>query len=263
MQQNQDPAAYRGNEASPAAAPSGRGGGRRHILGQIALALAIFAGGFTGGAAWLYLAFERPALDAANARIERYEQDIAALRGHLEDARNAAAALEGRFMVEESTRRGLESGLRATQEELGRARDTIAFYEQLMPPGPKGAVSVRALDIERAGPHLKYRVLLMRSGSNDKSFQGRLQFVATGLQDGREVTVELLPGTVSPVPEPADSTPVKAAAVDALALEFNDFQRSSGLLALPPGFVPAAVTVNVLEGKTLRVSRSIELPLDE
>ncbi len=209
--------------------------------------------GVAAGAAGVYFALERPALDAAHERIEQNDQDLAALRGRLDESLNALAVLEGRFLVEESTRRGLETSLRTAQAELGRAQDTIAFYEQLMPPGPSGAVSIRALDVERSGPHLNYRLLLMRSGASDKPFQGVLKFRAAGRVDGKETTVELqaitVPGTDSSANE-----------ADPLGLEFTEFQRSSGVLGLPPGFDPKSVTVDVLEGRTLRVSRSIELP---
>lgn len=256
MPQRPSPVVSGGTTPPPAARPHTPGVAR---AGWLLLAVCLFIGGAAAGAAWVYFALERPALEAARSRIDRYEQDLAALRGHLDDARSSAAAFEGGLMVEESTRRGLEVQLRTVQEELGRARDTLAFYEQLMPPGPKGAVSVRGLDIERVGPNLRYRVLLMRSGANDKPFRGRLQFMATGRQDGKEVTHELLPTTVpqtsgQPSTGPADA---KEAAPD---LEFTEFQRSSGLLGLPEGFVPLAVTVNVLEGDTVRVSRSFDLP---
>lgn len=252
------------------------------------------------GAAAMHFGLRQPAFQAAEARIEQYEQDLAALQGRLDDAGAMVAALEGRLRVEESTRRGLEATLGTVQGELGRARDTLAFYEQLMPPGPDGAISVRALDIEREGPHLKYRMLLMRSGSNGKPFQGELQFLAQGRVNGEAVTVPLRPATAAPE---AGHSAASAEALDVagapgansvsgareagnadaangtdgangagevngatavtapLAVAFSEFQRSSGLLGLPEGFEPESVTVNVLEGRTVRVSRSIELPV--
>src|SRR5690554_3640673 len=252
------------------------------------VAVGVFSCGLAVGAALVYYLLGRPALDAARARMDLYEQDLAALRGRLDEALNTAAALEGRYRVEEGARRGLETSLRTAQQELGRAHDTIAFYEQLMPPGPKGAVSVRALDIERAGPHLKYRVLLMRSGAGDQPFEGRLQFLAQGRSQGQDVRVELQPATLPNALDTPGATPTvengtataaendattsagseaeakSAAEAEATtALRFSEFQRSSGVLALPEGFEPLSVTVNVLEGRTLRVSRSVELPVNE
>lgn len=248
---------------------------------------AVMGAGMLGvllGGAGVHFALERPSLEASQARVRAYEQELASVRGRLEQASSAAAALEGQLRVEESTRRGLETALRTVQSELGQAHDSLAFYEQLMPPGPKGAVAIRALDIERVGPHLEYRLLLMRSGANDKPFQGHLQFLADGRLDGEKISLTLLPTVVQAAdeggapalgeqPDAPDNARTLAAAatngqaassdvdsgVDLLALEFADFQRGSGLLSLPPGFEPESVTVNVLEGRSLRTSRRVEL----
>ena len=227
---------------------------RRH-----AYALAALIAGGLAGAALVYFGFERPALEAAQASIQRYEDDLTALRERHDKVNARAAALEGQLLVEESTRRGLETTLREVQAELGRARDTLAFYEQLMPPGPDGAISIRALDIEPEGPHLKYRMLLMRSGRNDKPFEGELQFVAKGRLNGEPAEQTLLPPLVAGK-ESADAGGQGNEGAP-LAIEFSEFQRSSGLLGLPAGFVPESVTVNVLEGRSVRVSRSVELPV--
>jgi len=231
-------------------------------IGRLLVVGTVFLLGMLIGALGLYFGVERPALDAAHATMMQYEQDMAAMRGRLTKAESTVAALEGRLHVEEGTRRGLYTSLQTLQLELGRAHDTIAFYEQLMPPGPKGAISIRALDIERLGPNLRYRLLLMRSGAGNTPFKGSLQFLAEGQVAGEAVQVELKPAVIDAAgplaageTDPADGEP--------LSLEFVDFQRSSGLLGLPEGFVPRQVTVNVLEGQTLRTSREFDLPAPE
>lgn len=249
-------------KASGVAQQSGPGG-QGPVWGRISGALGIFIFGVGAGAAVLHFCVERPALETARARTLQYEHELAVVRGQLDEAMNTMAAFEGRLAVEESTRRGLEKSLRTMQSELGQAQDTIAFYEQLMPPGPKGAVSVRALDIERAGPNLKYRVLLMRSGSNGEPFEGSLQFVASGRLNGEEASLSLeparLPGVLDPIPANVEDD----ARLEAFPLSFDQFQRSGGLLNLPEGFEPESVTVNVMEGKVLRVSRSVDIPGQE
>lgn len=217
-------------------------------------AVSLLAVGILVGGAAAHFGLERPALEAAQARLEAAELDLAAMRHRLEQANTRTIALEGELLVEESTRRGLETALRSTQESLGRAQDTVAFYEQLMPPGPKGAITIRALDMEQVGPHLNYRLLLMRSGNNDKPFQGRLQFVAEGVLDDEKVSLPLVPAADPPVnqeAEPEDN--------DLLSVEFANFQRGSGVLVVPAGFSPSAVTVNVLEGTNIRATRRLEL----
>lgn len=224
-------------------------------LGRLgALLIAILCGAVVGGAI-VYFLFERPALEAAQARAQAYEQELISVRGQLMQANSLVAALEGRLQVEESTRRGLETVMSALQGDLGKAQDSLAFYEQLIPPGPQGAVTIRALDFERIGPHLSYRLLLMRSGSNDKPFQGSLQFMAQGSAAGEEVSVPLFTAT-----KQAEGEGSGDSGTDSIPLEFSDFQRNSGLLRLPPGLELKSVTLNVLEGDTLRTSRSVELP---
>ncbi|MFT0851424.1 DUF6776 family protein [Achromobacter sp. F4_2707] len=241
-----------------------KGGGRFAMGRRLALIIAMLVGAVVGGAIVFFM-FERPALEAAQARAQAYEQDLAAARGKLLEANSMVAALEGRLLVEESTRRGLESVVGTLQEDLGKAQNSLAFYEQLIPPGPQGAVTIRALDFERAGPHLKYRALLMRSGSNDTPFEGSLQFVASGIAAGEEVSVPLSIATAPSTGDEPDSAAQEsdAAAQEPLKLEFSDFQRSSGLLTVPAGLDLKSVTLNVLEGNVLRTSRSVDLPVED
>lgn len=172
-------------------------------------------------------------------------------------------ALQGQLLVEQSTRKSLESTLQSTQSELGRARDQLAFFDRLLPPGPNGSVSIRALDFQPNGPTLMYKVLLMRNAPGLADFSGQMQFLATGTLGGEKVELALQPATADAAGEPAtevsdsDGEPSKQGP---LTLQFEQFQRTEGLLALPEGFQPLTVTLNVLEGKTLRVSRTVSLP---
>lgn len=253
------------SEPASAAGQPARANGKARRGGSWWGWLACFLAGAIVGGAIAHFGLQSSAQHAAQAKILGYQQDVAALRGRLDLSDKQSAALEGRLLIEESTRRGLETSLRQLQEELGHAKDTLAFYEQLMPPGPKGAISIRALDIERLGPNLRYRLLLMRSGSSGQPFQGKLQFVASGLLQGEPASLTLSPQLVPPAGQGAASVADQATAPDAgsepdfLDVGFSDFQRSSGVLVVPPDFEPEAVTVNVLEGQKLRVSRSVEL----
>lgn len=180
----------------------------------------------------------------------------------LQNLQNQLDTLHGRLLVEESTRKSLESTLQSTQAELGRARDQLAFFDRLLPPGPNGSVSVRALDFEPRGPTLFYRVLLMRNAPGAEPFQGQMQFVASGMQNGKAIEVTLNPAGA---PGAQDATADVSDAHDhsngltALDLRFEQFQRSEGLLDLPEDFDLESVTLNVLEGKTIRVSRKVSL----
>lgn len=186
------------------------------------------------------------------ANLDQVRVDLARTQAELD-------AVHGSLVLEESTRKGLEATLQATQLELGKARDQLAFFDQLLPPGPKGAISIRALEIERLGPNLQYRALLMRNGPEGAPFSGTMQFMAKGLQNGKSVKMELHAALA-----PGLSTVGSAAApADGLALSFDQYQRSGGLLSVPQGFEPQTVTLNVLEGNSVRVSRTVNLSAAE
>ncbi|HWL28283.1 MAG TPA: DUF6776 family protein [Burkholderiaceae bacterium] len=185
------------------------------------------------------------------AGLDQARADLARTQAELD-------ATHGLLTLETSTRKALEATLHDTQLELGKARDQLAFFDQLLPPGPKGAISIRALEIERLGPNLQYRTLLMRNGPDAEPFSGTMQFTAKGLQDGKAAKIELhaarAPGlaTVGGVPSG-----------DGLVLSFDQYQRSGGLLSVPEGFEPQTVTLNVLEGNSVRVSRTVNLSAAE
>ncbi len=173
-------------------------------------------------------------------------------------AQMQADMLMGQLVIEESTRKSLEATLQSVQEELGRARDQLAFFDQLFPPGPSGTVSIRAMEVEPVGDALQYRVLLSRNTTSAGSvFTGSMQFTATGMQNGELVTLPLSVARASAVDVASDAQDEQAG----LSLKFDRFQRSVGLLALPEGFVPRDVTLKVVEGATVRVTRRVSLPV--
>lgn len=229
------------------------------------VAAGVLAGVLMGAAAGYYYArgVYQPkdavvlSADQAEARDEAMRQQAVQLRytrGQLDTA-------DGELVIERSARQELETQLHAAQAEVGRVRDQLAFYEQLLPPGPEGTVDIRGAQIDRDGGSLRYKVLLMRSGRNGAApFAGTLRFQATGTLKGETVTVDLAPMLVKaesgPVPATGETTTAAS-----LALQFDQYQRSQGVLAVPEGFVPESVTISVLEGDVVRASRSVKLEL--
>jgi hypothetical protein len=201
------------------------------------------------------------------------------------------------LLTERAARLELEKILANVQTELGRTQDQLAFFEDLLPPSPHGALDIRAVEIEQYAEGLQYRVLLMRSGKTTKHFVGTLQFVAIGHcredVDASEQRVILQPLLVDPLPagpeelmaqslhgesqraEPQRAEPQRVKAQQkmgqqveveqteaqraALQLDFAQFQRGQGFLALPPRFTPKSVTVRVLDGDIVLASRVVAL----
>src|SRR5690606_7012926 len=92
--------------------------------------------GAVGGLYWAANADQQQ----AGAHDQALQAELLASRAELAQAHAQLDALTGRLVMEESTRKGLESNLQAVHTELGQARDQLAFFDQLFPPGPQGAV---------------------------------------------------------------------------------------------------------------------------
>lgn len=225
-------------------APSRSRGGATTI--GLAVLLGVLLG---GGGLWLYRSLTQPA--DQSEQIQLAMQNLKGSQQSLQQIQSEFEVLRGQLILEESTRKGLEKSLLATQTELAQTREQLAFYEQLLPPGPSGSVTVRALDISKRGDLLEYKVLLQRNAPEGKAFSGRLQFQLTGRQDGKTVKIDLSPSS-GPDSVLAESSLEQ---IDPLILNFNQFQRAMGWLALPQGFEPTALTLNVLEGNVIRASR--------
>lgn len=229
------------------------------------VAAGVLAGVLAGAGVGYYYAraVYRPvdAVVLSTAQVEARDEAMRQQAAQLRYVRGQLDTADGELVIERSARQELETQLHAAQAEVGRVRDQLAFYEQLLPPGPEGTVDIRGAQVDRDGAGLRYKVLLMRSGRGGAApFAGMLRFQATGTLKGETVTIELAPMQVKPEngAEPVAGEPPAAAP---LALQFDQYQRSQGVLALPEGFVPENVTISVLEGEVVRASRSVKLEL--
>ena len=234
------------------------------------------------GAQQLRLRTERAALLQERFELEAERSQTAS---HFNQTQRA-------LLTERAKRLELEKILANVQTELGRTQDQLAFFEDLLPPGPQGGLDIRAVNVVQHAEGLRYRVLLMRGGKATKPFVGALQFVAKGQCREAGITTEqtiiLQPLLASPAPQNevalgAQSEYAKTSSLApqqtegqqattqsldaqqtegqqaALRLEFVQFQRGQGLLALPPGFVPQSVTVRVLGGDIVLASKVVAL----
>jgi hypothetical protein len=166
---------------------------------------------------------------------------------------------DGEIAIERGARVELEDQLRASTVVVGQLQDRLDFYEQLLPAGPAGIVTLRGVRVQRAPQGLRYQVLLTRSARpHASSFQGMLQFIANGVSDGQPRTIELAPPTTmsaaggGPTRGQADAA---SSASSQLQLNFDRYQRNEGILTLPQGFIPTDVMVNVVQEGVVRASQ--------
>ena len=220
----------------------------RLVLGILAIGLIL---GAEGGYYYARYVVAEPSrvsitaeqIAAQDAAVHQSQAESRFLRAQLDTA-------DGEIAVERAARKELETQLRQAQNDIGQVRERLAFFEQLLPPGPEGAVDIRGAEVQRDGQGLRYRVLLMRNGRSETPFRGALRFEASGILKAETVSIELVPMQLGDDAEEAHGL---------LPVQFDQYQRSEGVLALPEGFVLEAVTVSVLEGTTVRASRTIKL----
>jgi hypothetical protein len=241
----------------------------RSVSFRILLVLLV---GLVIGGEVAYLVLRQPQDDPAAptpAAMQALQAQLLQRSADLEFVRRQLDMAEGELAVERSMRESLTAQVGTQLDQLGTLHDRLAFYEQLLPAGPGGVVSVRGMDIEQSADGLRYRVLLMRSARNGSPpFVGSLQFVADGTQDGKPKTLVLRllrpadPAAGASAPAAGGKTPAAQAPTpaDMIPFDFDQYQRGQGLLALPDGFVPTSITLNVLEGGVVRATRTVKAP---
>lgn len=181
--------------------------------------------------------------------------------------KNQLDQMQAKSMLDQATIARFTEETARLQQDLSDRNEELAFYEEMLPAGPSGSVSLRGLEINREGRRIQYKVLLSRKSTNDTPFKGRLQFQAKGIVDGKEVSVDLMPEQLTsdnrlaepPAAGMKGNNLKKQRANPILALEFLRLQRSQGLLVLPEGFEPFEVTLRVLEGNNVRITKAVIL----
>ncbi|MDO5666994.1 MAG: hypothetical protein Q4G44_04120 [Alcaligenaceae bacterium] len=162
-------------------------------------------------------------------------------------------------------------------DEVTRLYGELAFYEEMIPAGPDGSVSLRAFEAHQEGRYINFKLMLSVSGRGmQQPFEGRLQFSAVGEKDGEEQTIPLYPevlpladaeptsgsliGSISQTSGEFKGLDLKAAQMSPiLELSFSRIQRREGLLVIPFGFTPKEITLKVLEGKSVKLSKTLVL----
>jgi hypothetical protein len=209
--------------------------GRRRSRARLPRWLVLLLVGIALGAGGLFFVQQRylpPRLSAA---------DSTALRSAFDTADTARVRLSAELA--DATRRlsGALADKKATSDALAASRDSVealrgdlAAVVAALPPDPRGgAVEIRAARFATKGTALAYDVLLTRERGAGKPLTGALQLTVAGLS-----------ARGAPASFAAPPSPVSIAG----------HEMARGSIALPEGFKPDQVTVQVLDragGKAL------------
>jgi hypothetical protein len=152
-----------------------------------------------------------------------------------DEADSKQSVAQSTLSIEQSVAAGLGSHLKELEDENARLKADLAFYEQLLPADAGAALSVRSAEAHQETAkglnELRFRVLIGQGSKATKLFRGTLQIVATVMDDGKELKLEMPQNRAAPAPE--------------YTLSFRLFQRVQGALTLPPGATVRSVQVRV------------------
>lgn len=199
-------------------------------------------------------------LELAGFRRGQAEKELGELRERVlflegENAKqaNQIAAYERQGQIEQASSQGVQAQLKNLNDENTRLKEDLLFFENLPLTGAREAeLSIHRLKIEADTLPGEYfcRMLLVQSvQQRGKAFQGSMQLVVNGEQDGKKVVLQF----------PQENSPSDVAAYQ---LSFKYYQRVDKGFKLPPEMKVESIQVRVFEKgmQEPKVQQMVNLP---
>jgi hypothetical protein len=161
-------------------------------------------------------------------RSARLEQEAARLR-------TIAATSESALRIERTTLEKLSQQVKQLEAENGRLREDLALFENLSAKArSEDRVAVYRFKVQNdvVPGEFRYWLLVTQGGDREREFQGRLQFVVSYRQDGRE-------GVLTLPDDRSDGGTYRIA--------FKRFYRAEGSFRVDPKAQVVGVQVRVYE----------------
>lgn len=187
------------------------------------------------------------------------EQELSTLRKRVEMLETEAERLRGigngseaSLQIERTAQLKLGEQVKRLEAENGQLREDLAAFENLAAGETKNqSISIHRGQVEpdstAGGSAYRYRFLLAAPVSlrPEREFKGRMQLVATILQDGKPVIVN--------IPD--------AAAPDAqkFLISFKYFRRIEGVFSLPANAVLKKLEVRLMQGAAVVASQQLTM----
>ncbi|ADE12679.1 DUF6776 family protein [Sideroxydans lithotrophicus] len=151
---------------------------------------------------------------------------------------NQVAAYERQGQIDQASNQGIEAQLKNLHDENARLQEDLLFFQNLPLTGSREAeLSIHRLKIEPdslPGEYLCRMLLVQSVQQRGKAFQGSMQLVVNGEQDGKKVVLQF----------PQEDSPSDVASYQ---LSFKYYQRVDKGFKLPPEMKVESVQVRVYE----------------
>lgn len=184
------------------------------------------------------------------------EQEITVLRDRVEELQQESTKLralvnagESNVQIERTAQQQLVRQVKALEQENGRLKEDLAFFENLATAEGKDAgFTINRLLVEPNGVvgHFRYRLLAaVHGGKKDREFRGSIQLVISLQQEGKSAMMIL--------PEPNDP------ARQRFNINFKHFQRVDGTFQVPAGARVTSVEARLIQDGATRASQTVTL----
>lgn len=209
-------------------------------LRWVALAVVL---GFCGAIALWAFEFGKSiaGLDTVSRQeLQELRAEVARLRAEGQEQQTVAHSAESLLVAERAAKESLVAQVRQLELDNRTLREDLGFFEKLIPAAKGEGLAIRSLQAEVVGGmQLRWQVLVIQAARQAPEFNGRLELVLSGTQDGKPWTQT----------QPAQTQP----------LQLKQYRRLEGLLNLPPDAVVKTVTARVLEGTTVRATQAMAI----
>ena len=206
------------------------------------LLLAVFLGLCAAVSLWAFEFGKSIAGLDSQSRDEllRLRAEVQRLRDEGQERQTVAQSAESLLTAERAAKDRLVAQVRQLEADNRTLREDLGFFEKLIPAAGSDGLAIRSLQAEvLAGIQLRWQVLVIQPARNAPEFNGRLELVLTGTQDGKPWTQV----------QPAQGLP----------LQVRQYRRLEGVLDLPSHAVVKTVTARVLDGTTVRATQAMAL----
>ncbi|CAN7609910.1 hypothetical protein LJR074_004610 [Acidovorax sp. LjRoot74] len=206
------------------------------------LALAVVLGFCAAVALWAFEFGKSIAgLDTVSRdEVLKMKAEITRLRDEGQERQTVALTAESLLATERAAKDSLVAQVRQLEADNRTLREDLGFFEKLIPAAKTDGLAIRALQAEvLGGMQLRWQVLVIQAARNAPEFNGRLELVLAGTQDGRPWTQ-----TLPPQGQP---------------LQVKQYRRIEGVLDLPAHAVVKTVTARVLDGTNVRTTQTMAI----
>lgn len=184
------------------------------------------------------------------------EQEMTSLRDRVDELQQEAAKLralvnagESNVQIERTAQQQLVRQVKALEQENGRLKEDLAFFENLASAeGKEAGVTINRLRVEPNGSpgHYRYRLLAAaQGGKKDREFRGSVQLVISLQQEGKSAMMIL----------PEQNDPAR----QRFNINFKHFQRVDGTFQVPAGARVNSVEARLIQDGVTRASQTVTL----